>query len=135
DPQGQKGQNHPGDTAGPGGYPGGGLGRGCGDGGQAAVLHGGVVHRHCRTGGRSLGLASQAAPGLRERDSMDGEATGMAAARRWTIDVAVLIAIGLLMGFLGPFASERAPIVWRYVYWMICMVGGGLIGAAVDDLL
>ena len=59
----------------------------------------------------------------------------MAAARRWTIDVAVLIAIGLLMGFLGPFASERAPIVWRYVYWMICMVGGGLIGAAVDDLL
>jgi hypothetical protein len=43
--------------------------------------------------------------------------------------------IGLLMGFLGPFASERAPIVWRYVYWMICMVGGGLIGVLADELL
>ncbi|MGO4409855.1 MULTISPECIES: LytTR family DNA-binding domain-containing protein [unclassified Brevundimonas] len=47
----------------------------------------------------------------------------------------MLIAIGLLMGFLGPFASEHAPIVGRYVYWMICMVGGGLIGIWVDGLL
>jgi len=47
----------------------------------------------------------------------------------------MLTAIGLLMGFLGPFASERAPIVGRYVYWMICMVGGGLIGIVLDELL
>lgn len=60
---------------------------------------------------------------------------GTTAARRWAIDLAMLIAIGLLMGFLGPFASERAPIVGRYVYWMICMVGGGLIGFVGDDLL
>lgn len=69
---------------------------------------------------------------------MDGKAMGQAgrdAARRWSIDLAMLVAIGLLMGFLGPFASERAPIVWRYVYWLICMVGGGLIGIAADDLL
>lgn len=66
---------------------------------------------------------------------MDGEATARVTARRWTIDVAILIAIGLLMGFLGPFGSDRAPVLWRYVYWMICMVGGGLIGAAVDALL
>jgi hypothetical protein len=57
------------------------------------------------------------------------------AARRWSIDLAMLVAIGLLMGFLGPFSSERAPIVARYVYWMICMVGGGLIGIVADDLL
>lgn len=56
-------------------------------------------------------------------------------ARRWSIDLAMLVVIGLLMGFLGPFASERAPIVGRYVYWMICMVGGGLIGIVADDLL
>jgi hypothetical protein len=56
-------------------------------------------------------------------------------ARRWSIDLAMLVAIGLLMGFLGPFASERAPIVGRYVYWMICMVGGGLIGIVADELL
>ena len=56
-------------------------------------------------------------------------------ARRWAIDLAMLLAIGLLMGFLGPFASERAPLVGRYVYWMICMVGGGVIGVVADALL
>lgn len=55
--------------------------------------------------------------------------------RRWAIDLAMLVAIGLLMGFLGPFASERVPTLWRYVYWMICMVGGGLIGVVLDRLM
>lgn len=55
--------------------------------------------------------------------------------RRWPVDLAMLVAIGLLMGFMGPFASERAPIVARYVYWMICMVGGGLAGVSADALL
>lgn len=69
---------------------------------------------------------------------MDGKARGRGeatTARRWATDLAMLVAIGLLMGFLGPFASERAPVVARYVYWMICMVGGGLIGIAADELL
>lgn len=47
----------------------------------------------------------------------------------------MLVAIGLLMGFLGPFSSEEAPVVARYIYWMICMVGGGLIGSVADALL
>lgn len=55
--------------------------------------------------------------------------------RRWTIDLAILVAIGLLMGFLGPFGSEHIPVVKAYVYWMICMVGGGLIGIIADELL
>ena len=58
-----------------------------------------------------------------------------AAARRWAIDLAMLVAIGLLMGFLGPFGSDRMPDGERYIYWMICMVGGGLIGIAADDVL
>lgn len=66
---------------------------------------------------------------------MNGEATLRVTARRWAIDVGVLIAIGLLMGFLGPFGSDRAPILWRYVYWMICMVGGGLIGFVLDEVM
>ena len=72
---------------------------------------------------------------------MDGEATGptvragRARARRWAIDLAVLAALGLLMGFLAPFASERAPVARRYLHWMICMVGGGVIGIVIDDLL
>ena len=68
-------------------------------------------------------------------DGKAGEHDAATIGRRWAIDLAMLVAIGLLMGFLGPFASGRAPIVGRYVYWMICMVGGGLIGVAADELL
>jgi hypothetical protein len=55
--------------------------------------------------------------------------------RRWGVDVAVLVAIGLLMGFLGAFDSERAPAALRYGYWLACIVGGGLIGIIGDELL
>ncbi|HEX8470697.1 MAG TPA: LytTR family DNA-binding domain-containing protein [Brevundimonas sp.] len=47
----------------------------------------------------------------------------------------MLVAIGLLMGFLGPFDSESAPVLLRYLYWMICLIGCGLIGVAADDWL
>ena len=57
---------------------------------------------------------------------------GMTGAARWSVDLAMLVAIGLLMGFLGPFGSDRFPAGSRYLYWMICMVGGGLIGLAGD---
>lgn len=69
---------------------------------------------------------------------MKGEARGAggaAVARRWATDLAMLVAIGLLMGFLGPFGSDRVPDVERYIYWMVCMVGGGLIGIVADALL
>ena len=59
----------------------------------------------------------------------------MVAARRWAIDLVILVAIGLLMGFLGPFGSEHIAVGARYVYWMICLVGGGLIGVVADELL
>ena len=68
-------------------------------------------------------------------DGGAGRLVGTDTARRWAIDLAILVAIGLLMGFLGPFSSEHVPIVGRYVYWMICMVGGGLIGIVADELL
>lgn len=55
--------------------------------------------------------------------------------RRWAIDLALLAVFGLLMGFLGPFGSDQLPTVPRLVYWMICIVGGGLIGIAGDELL
>ena len=69
---------------------------------------------------------------------MDGEVAGAgetAPTRRWGIDLALLVVIGLMMGFLGPFGSDQVPIVLRYIYWMICMVGGGLIGFVGDELL
>lgn len=55
--------------------------------------------------------------------------------RRWAIDLAILTAIGLLMGFLGPFDSDAIPAGPRYLYWMICIVGGGLIAIAADQIL
>ncbi|MFN3559555.1 MAG: LytTR family DNA-binding domain-containing protein [Brevundimonas sp.] len=64
-----------------------------------------------------------------------GQRIGTGAARRWATDLVLLVAIGLLMGFLGPFDSERAPVAERYVYWLICIVGGGLIGVVADELL
>jgi len=51
------------------------------------------------------------------------------------VDAAVFTVVGLLMGFIGPFGTDRAPVGQQYAYWMICMVGGGLIGAVVDELL
>lgn len=55
--------------------------------------------------------------------------------RRWAIDLAILVGFGLLMGFLGPFGSDQLPAYQAYVYWMICIVGGGLIGIAGDEML
>lgn len=56
-------------------------------------------------------------------------------ARRWAADLAMLVLISLLMGFLGPFGSDRLPAAGRYLYWLICMTGGGLIGIALDEAL
>lgn len=59
----------------------------------------------------------------------------MTITRRWAIDLALLMGFGLLMGFLGPFGSDQLPALHGYIYWMICIVGGGLIGIAGDEAL
>ncbi len=61
--------------------------------------------------------------------------SGGTAASRWVIDVALFAGMGLLMGFIGPFDSDGAPLPTRYLYWVICMLGGGLIAVAVDERL
>lgn len=62
-------------------------------------------------------------------------AAGPDTRRRWAIDMAMLAVIGLLLGFLGPFGAEHMTPVRRYGYWMICVVGSGLIGIGLDHLL
>jgi hypothetical protein len=47
----------------------------------------------------------------------------------------MLVVIGLLMGFLGPFGAEHMSLARRYAYWMICIVGSGVIGVTLDHLL
>ncbi|MCR5879104.1 LytTR family DNA-binding domain-containing protein [Phenylobacterium sp. J367] len=55
--------------------------------------------------------------------------------RRLAADVALYVAIGVVMAFLGPFGSSQRPLEERFVYWFVCMVGGGLIGTAIDEPL
>ena len=53
--------------------------------------------------------------------------------RRLAADVALWAAIGLVMAFLGPFGSSERSLPERLLYWQLCMVGGGLIGVAIDE--
>ena len=55
--------------------------------------------------------------------------------RRLTADLALWAAIGVVMAFLGPFGSAERSLPERLEYWLICMIGGGFIGVAVDEVL
>lgn len=55
--------------------------------------------------------------------------------RRLAADLALWSAIGLVMAILGPFGSSERTLAERLLYWQICMVGGGFIGVAVDELV
>ena len=55
--------------------------------------------------------------------------------RRVATDVALLVALGLFMGAVGPFGGDAMPAVARYPYWLANIVGGGLIGVAIDEAL
>jgi hypothetical protein len=52
--------------------------------------------------------------------------------RRAAADLALWAAIGVVMAFLGPFGSAERSLTERLLYWQACMVGGGLIGIAID---
>ncbi|WP_293679043.1 LytTR family DNA-binding domain-containing protein [uncultured Phenylobacterium sp.] len=52
--------------------------------------------------------------------------------RRAAADVALWTAIGVVMALLGPFGTSERTLVERLTYWLICMVGGGMIGIAID---
>ena len=53
--------------------------------------------------------------------------------RRFAADVALWVAIGVVMAILGPFGSSERTLAERLLYWQICMVGGGFIGIAIDE--
>lgn len=55
--------------------------------------------------------------------------------QHWAIDLSILTAFGLLMGFIGPFGSDRFPTPTRYSYWLVCMVGGGIVATIGDQIL
>ena len=55
--------------------------------------------------------------------------------RRAAIELLLLAALGLLMAMLGPYDTLRLPAAIRTPYWLAAIVGGGLIGIAVDAVL
>lgn len=55
--------------------------------------------------------------------------------RRLATDLALLTALGLFMGVLAPFGTARTGQIQGFVYWLLCIVGGGLIGVAIDELV
>ncbi len=55
--------------------------------------------------------------------------------RRLAAEAALLTAGGVIMGFLGPFGSSERTLYERQVYWLILIIGGGLIGVAIDEAI
>lgn len=55
--------------------------------------------------------------------------------RRLLADLGLWAAIGVVMAFLGPFGSSLRPLAERLVYWQLCMVGGGMIGLGLDEVI
>lgn len=55
--------------------------------------------------------------------------------RRLLADIALWTTIGVVMALLGPYGTAEQPLGLRLVYWFACMVGGGMIGVAVDEPL
>jgi hypothetical protein len=53
--------------------------------------------------------------------------------RRTGAELALLAAVGVVMALLGPFETASRPLTVRFPYWLLCMVGGGVIGVGVDE--
>jgi hypothetical protein len=55
--------------------------------------------------------------------------------RRAAAETALLLAIGLFLGALGPFGATGENALIRFTYWPIVIVGGGVIGIAIDAVV
>lgn len=55
--------------------------------------------------------------------------------RRAAAEWGLVVVAGLFMGAIGPFGTDALPALERLAYWLLCIVGGGVIGIAIDTLL
>jgi hypothetical protein len=55
--------------------------------------------------------------------------------RRLAIDLALLTALGLVLAVLAPFDTAKLPLADGAAYWLESIVGGGLIGVVIDELI
>ena len=54
---------------------------------------------------------------------------------RAAADLALLVGVGLFMGFIRAYGVEGPTPGVRFLYWVACIVGGGVIGVALDSLV
>ncbi|CAN7370141.1 LytTR family DNA-binding domain-containing protein [Phenylobacterium sp. LjRoot225] len=54
---------------------------------------------------------------------------------RRAADLTLLVVIGLFMGFVGAYGTDRIPSGPRFLYWTACIVGGGVVGLSLDALV
>lgn len=52
--------------------------------------------------------------------------------RRLATELALLGAVGLAVAYIGPYSTADMPLSQRLTYWLILIVGGGIIGIGLD---
>jgi hypothetical protein len=55
--------------------------------------------------------------------------------RRFSLELLLLVALGLMLSLLGPYRTLDVPPLLRTTYWLLATLGSGLIGIAVDAML
>jgi len=55
--------------------------------------------------------------------------------RTGMIEFAALTGLGLFMAAIGPFGTEERGLAERTFYWLILIVGGGVIAALIEPVL
>lgn len=81
-------------------------------------------------------------PGARARGrgffANGASASRNALGHRWqrvSLDLLLLVSVGLLMAELGPYRTLDAPQPLRTAYWLLAVLGSGLLGITVDYAL
>jgi hypothetical protein len=55
--------------------------------------------------------------------------------RRLALDLALLVALGLVMAGLGPYRTLDVPDPLRFAYWIVAVTCAGLIGILIDRVI
>lgn len=55
--------------------------------------------------------------------------------RRLAAELVLLVSTGLIVSFLAPFDSSERSLAWRTAYWLSAILGGGVIGISVDEVV
>lgn len=52
--------------------------------------------------------------------------------QRWALDLLLLAGLGLAMAALGPYRTLDVPTLLRTAYWLVAVIGAGLMGIGID---